>query len=186
MIVSDGENHRLQFFNRHDMTHLLSIGSKGTNLGQLNSPGDLCIQPFTNHLLVCDEVNHRVQVWSTVDGDHVLPIKMIGRTGQSSDVKGEFNCPIGVCCSPDGSFSVAEEWNHRVQRFDASGRFLNTFGSYGKNGDQFQNPNDICHLHHHFTPSTSASSLLLVADYFNRHLSVWSGDGHHKTKNFGE
>ena len=179
IIVSDDANHRLQFFNQHDLTHLLSVGSYGTKLGQFNYNRGLCIQPFTNHLLVCDSDNHRVQVWS-VDDDKVQPIYSFGRTGQSSHAKGEFNEPIGVCCSPDGSFSVAD-YSNRVQRFDASGRFLNTFGSQGKNEVQFQNPFDVCHLHHHFAPSSSASSLLLVTDYINSLLSIWSADGQHIT-----
>ena len=182
IIVSDEYNNRLQSFNRHDLTHLLSVGSKGTYLGQFNSPQGLCIQPSTNHLLACDTWNHRVQVLSA-DDDKVQPIYSIGRTGRSSYGKGEFNDPFGTCCSPDGSFSVAEYFNHRVQRFDASGRFLTTFGSQGNNEDQFQCPIDICHLHHHFAPSSSASSLLLVTDNDNNRLSIWSGDGHQHITN---
>ena len=183
IIVSDDANHRLQFFNQHDLTHLLSVGSKGTNLGQFNSPSGLCIQPFTNHLLICDDYNHRVQMCPAIDEDKVQPIYSIGRTGQSSAAKGEFNYPRGMCCSPDGSFSVAEWGNHRVQRFEASGRFLTTFGSRGENEDQFRCPFGICHLHHHFAPSSSASSLLLVADHGNNRLSIWSGDGHQHIAN---
>ena len=78
---------------------------------------------------------------------------------------------------------LAEYSNHRVQRFDASGRFLNTFGSQGNNEDQFQNPIDICHLHHHFALSSSASSLLLVTDYGNNRLSIWSADGNQHITN---
>ena len=182
IIVSDRGNHRLQFFNQHDLTHHLTVGSKGTNLDQFNTPHGLCIQPSTNHLLVCDYNNHRVQVWSA-DDDEIQPIYSIGRTGHSSNAKGDFNCPIGVCCSPVGSFSVVDCNNHRVQRFDASGRFFNTFGSQGDNEDQFQDPVDICHLHHHFAPSSSASSLLLVADYYNKRLSIWSADGHQHITN---
>ena len=184
VIVSDEFNHRLQFFTRYDVTHLLTVGSKGINLGQLSYPRGLCIQSFTNHLLVCDFDNHRVQAWSANDDeDKAQPIYAIGRTGQSSNAKGQFNDPYGVCCSSDGSFSVAEYENHRVQRFDASGRFLNTFGTQGKNEDQFHYPFDVCHLHHHFAPSSFASSLLLVADYINKRLSIWSGDGHQHITN---
>ena len=121
-------------------------------------------------------------MWS-VDDDEVQLIYSIGRTDQPSDAKGEFSCPFGVCCSPDGSFSVVEEVNHRVQRFDASGRFLTTFGIQGNNEDQFRNPFDVCHLHHHFAPSSSASSLLLVTDHYNNRLSIWSADGHQHITN---
>ena len=122
-------------------------------------------------------------MWSTDDDDKVQPIYSIGRTGQPSDAKGEFNHPFGVCCSPDGSFSVVECYTNPVQRFDASGRFLTTFGSEGKNEDQFQNPFDVCHLHRHFAPSSSASSLLLVTDNYNKRLSIWSGDGYQHITN---
>ena len=184
IIVSDQNNHRLQFFNRYDLTHLLSVGSNGTNLGQFKYPSGLCIQPFTNHLLISDSINHRVQVCSAVHGDdQVQSIYSIGRTGRSSHAKGEFYRPIGVCCSPDGSFSVADWINQRVQRFDASGRFLNTFGSRGKNEDQFQLTSDICHLHHHFASSSSASSLLLVTDNDSNRLSIWSADSHQHITN---
>ena len=132
-------------------------------------------------ILICDEYNHRVQVWSAND-DKIQPIYSIGRTGQPSDAKGEFNYPYGVCCSPDGSFSVADYSNHRVQRYDASGRFPTTFGSRGQKADQFY-PFDVCHLHHHFAPSSSASSLLLVTDYLNKRLSIWSADGHQHITN---
>ena len=121
-------------------------------------------------------------MWSVDDDDKVQPIYSIGRTGHRSDVMGEFNRPSGVCCSPDGSFAAVDNSNHRVQRFDASGRFLNTFGSYD-NEDQFQYPFDICHLHHHFAPSSSASSLLLVTDYYNNRLAIWSDDGHQHITN---
>ena len=181
IIISDDGNHRLQFFNRHDLTHLLSVGSYGTKLGQINYNRGLCIQSFTNHLLVCDADNHRMQVWSVED--KVQPIYSFGGIGRSSDAKGAFYHPKGVCCSPDGSFSVVEEWNHRVQRCDASGRFLTTFGSQGSNEDRFHVPHDIFHLHHHFAPSSSASSLLLVTDYNNNRLSIWSGDGHQHVTN---
>ena len=118
-------------------------------------------------------------MWSA-DEDKVQPIYAIGRTGQPSDAKGEFDRPIGVCCSPDGSFSVAEYFNYRVQRFDASGRFLTTFGSRGKHEDQFQYPFDVRHLHHHF-PFIICLVSFLVTDNCNKHLSIWSGDCHQHT-----
>ena len=80
IIVADSNNDRLQFFSRrvvevaevvegvHRLKHLKSFGSEGKQLGQFNYPAGLCLQPFTHHLLVCDEYNHRVQVFS-LDAD---------------------------------------------------------------------------------------------------------------------
>ena len=168
VIVSDKNNHRLQSFDRQHLTHHSTVGSYGSNLGQLDSPSGLCLQPQTDQLLVCDWGNHRVQVLSAQS----QPTKLIG-SGQSSEV----NYPFGVCCSPDGSLAVTEWNNCRVQRFDATGRFLSTFGSEGRGESQFKYPYDLCHLHHHFAPSSSASSLLLVTDWSNKRLSIWSADG---------
>ena len=73
--------------------------------------------------------------------------------------------------------------NIECKDFDASGRFLNTFGSQGNNEDQFHYPNDACHLQHHFVPWSSASSLLLVTDSINNRLSMWSTDNHQHITN---
>ena len=50
-----------------------------------------------------------MQVWSADADDKVQSIKRIGRIGKSSDAKGEFNFPSGICCSPDGSIYVVEQ-----------------------------------------------------------------------------
>jgi tripartite motif-containing protein 71 len=197
VIVSDCFNHRLQFFSRrvveadvgadgvHRLKHLKSFGSEGKQLGQLNCPSGLCLQPFTHHLLVCDFLNHRVQVFSLDDdgagagGDQVecRPLYAIGARddgdGQASEAKGALNQPRGICCDVDGSMAVADTHNQRVQLWDASGRLISSVGS-GKQGNGPQDlnyPHDLCYLSPPFSPSSSsslASSLLLVADNWNK------------------
>ena len=39
---------------------------------------------------------------------------------------GRVNCPIGVCCSPDGSIAVVKE-TCQVKLFNTCGRFLSKF-----------------------------------------------------------
>jgi DNA-binding beta-propeller fold protein YncE len=68
-----------------------------------------------------------------------------GSTG-NSDGKFFFGAPgvhrdgAGVVFAPDGSFYVLDSGNFRVQRFDASRRFLGKFGSYGSDPGQFVSP----------------------------------------------
>jgi DNA-binding beta-propeller fold protein YncE len=172
IVVSDGDNHRVQYFNRSDLKHLASVGSQGNQKGKFKTTRGLCIQPTTNHLLVCDQYNHRVQILS----DQGQPLYMIG-SGRESQANGEFYQPFGVCCAPDGTIVVAEYYNHRVQLLDAGGRFVYTFGTQGSGPQQLNEPLDLCYLAPPFSPSSSASALLLVADWGNKRLSIWSADG---------
>jgi len=183
IIVSDKDNHLLQFFNNnHDLSHLFTLGGpeEGNELGQFNYPHGLAIQPHTNHLLVCDEFNHRVQVLSSSSSNQggrprCKPLYAIGLEEGKGVADGQFNRPHGVCCSPKGEMMVSDTRNHRVQLFDPAGRFLTKFGTNGDGDAQFDMPFDVCYLSRHLAPSSSASSLLLVADHGNDQVSIWSG-----------
>jgi tripartite motif-containing protein 71 len=151
------------------------VGSEGWQLGRFQYPEGICIQPSTNHLLVCDSSNNRVQVFSDQD----QPLYAIGNTsGEESRATGEFDRPIGVGCAPDDSIAVADMNNHRVQLLDASGRFVRTFGKEGRAPQELNCPFDVCHLDRQFSPSSATPTLLLVAD-LNKRLAMWSPDGHH-------
>ena len=172
------------------LQHLKFIGKMGNQLGQLKYPSGLCIQPFTRHLLVCDAANHRIQVVSLDEEkndeekndedneeEKCQSLFVIGRAdGKPGEAKGEFNHPSGISCGMDGSMVVADSKNHRVQIFDASGRFLSAFGSKRERPAELNWPHDVCFLFPPFSPSSSSpsSSLLLVADSSNQRLSIWS------------
>ncbi|MGB4478130.1 MAG: hypothetical protein WBI30_04450, partial [Candidatus Methanoculleus thermohydrogenotrophicum] len=38
---------------------------------------------------------------------------------------------------------MADRENHRIQKFDSSGNFLTTLGSYGKGDGEFRNPSGV-------------------------------------------
>ena len=122
MIVSNFSNHRLQWFHQPTLTHLHSFGHQGSQqLGGFNEPSGLCLQPHTRHLVVCDRNNHRVQVLSNPHYSSSIPLCAIGRTNdEGSDEKGRFYFPQGVCCAANGSITVVDTGNHRVQLVDAS------------------------------------------------------------------
>ena len=165
-------------FERHNLKHHLTIASRVTTLGHFNNPTSLCMQPHTNRILVSDYAAHRLQMLS----DQGEPLYMIGG-GQSSRVDGQLSNPYGLCCLPDGSIVVADRNNHRIQIFDIGGRFTLKFGREGDQDDQLKSPYDICQLAQYLSPSSSASSLLVVADFGNTRLSVWSCDGHQHVTN---
>src|SRR5262249_55137434 len=60
-----------------------------------------------------------------------------GRRGTGD---GEFNQPGGIVLVGDGTLFVADQGNHRVQKFTREGKFLATWGEYGSKPGQFGGP----------------------------------------------
>ena len=102
LVVSDGDNHRIQVFRYSDGTHLRSIGSYGKGMGQFNVPGSIAFDG-AGHIVVVDRRNHRVQVLRYSDGAHV---RTIGSYGWDN---GEFDNPQGgIAIDSDGRIVVAD------------------------------------------------------------------------------
>ncbi|MEP7027833.1 MAG: NHL repeat-containing protein [Candidatus Eisenbacteria bacterium] len=53
---------------------------------------------------------------------------------------GEFSGPRGVAIDPLGRILVADAGNHRVERFDSSGVYLDQFGGFGHDEGRFDRP----------------------------------------------
>lgn len=171
------------------MSHIKSMGKCGADLGEFNNPASLTIQPFTHHLIVCDEDNCRLQFLLS-DPDHssssskTTVLYVVGRKCEvRSEAKGNFFRPSGVCCATNGDLIVADTFNDQVQILDAAGRFVTRFGSHGKEDGNFEFPCSVHILHRHFSPSSAASSMLLVGDHHNKRVSIWSQDGRQHLSN---
>ena len=61
--------------------------------------------------MVCDELNHRVQVFE-------LSGKFITKFGTLGNGIGEFNGPVSTTVRNDGRIVVSDLGNHRVQIFE--------------------------------------------------------------------
>ena len=127
--------------------------------GHFNFPDDLCVQPHTGHLLVCDKWNHQVQVLKGIS-ERLDPLYTFGGLSGVDKKAGTFCAPSGVCCNSDGSIVVADNLNKRIQFFDASGRHISSFNE----GNRLYSPFCVRPLHHIFAPSSEASSLLLMTN----------------------
>ena len=69
----------------------------------------------------------------------------IGATnGATGTTNGQFNAPFDVAVSPDGgTISVSDSGNDRIQQFDSSGNFLDSFGTNGTAIGQFSSPKGL-------------------------------------------
>ena len=81
--------------------------------------------------------NHRVRVFDAKTGAHLTDI---GRRGLGP---GEFNLPRDLAIGLDGRLYVVDGGNFRVVVFDRDGRYLQSFGSVGKQYGQFARPKEI-------------------------------------------
>ena len=63
------------------------------------------------HLLVCDKMNHRIQVFE-------LSGKFVTKFGTEGSGIGELNAPISTAVLNDGRIVVTDLENHRIQIFE--------------------------------------------------------------------
>jgi DNA-binding beta-propeller fold protein YncE len=67
-------------------------------------------------------------------------LKFIRAFGSSGSEPGQFLNPQGISVDPEGNIYVADTGNHRVQKFDARGRFIEEIGGFGWGEAQFNHP----------------------------------------------
>jgi len=68
-----------------------------------------------------------------------------GQFGATGSGDGQFRKPQGVAVDPEGSHDVfvADDQNHRVQRFSDTGVYESQVGTEGSGNAQFKNPYDV-------------------------------------------
>jgi DNA-binding beta-propeller fold protein YncE len=99
------------------------------------------------------------------DGRYVMTI---GRKGTG---EGEFDRPRSVKFDRDGCLWVVDAYNHRLQKFDAAGRFLTVLGHRGSDpagGGAFDDPSDL---------AFDERGYLWVTDTFNNRVQILEPEG---------
>jgi len=72
---------------------------------------------------VTDNSNHCVYVFCGQD-------KLIGKCGSKGNCKGQFQSPRGISYDQSNNFYVADYGNHRIQKFNNNGEYLQQFNGY--------------------------------------------------------
>ncbi|MCA9127461.1 MAG: hypothetical protein KDB22_10260 [Planctomycetales bacterium] len=112
-------------------------GTQGSEFGEFSRPQSLIVDG-SGLLWVADACNHRIQVFD-VSGAELQP-ELVDCWGKPGSLSGQLQYPYGLIFDHDGTLLVVENGNHRVQRFDRSGRPLEMWGTVGKDPGQFLKP----------------------------------------------
>ncbi len=68
------------------------------------------------------------------------PVKIFNEITMPGNAEGQFTTPRNVTTSPDGTVFVADSGNHRIQVFDVDGNFVTTWGEFGDQPGNFNEP----------------------------------------------
>jgi predicted membrane-bound mannosyltransferase/DNA-binding beta-propeller fold protein YncE len=156
-----------------DFQPLHVIGSAGTQPGQFQSPRGIKIAS-DGSMYIADSRNHRIQHLAP-DGSVLAVWGSFADVSQGEAPGGTFNEPWDVAIGNDGSIYVADTWNHRIQKFTASGSFLKTWGYFGQGEqpDAFWGPRGL---------AVDAQGRVFVVDTGNKRVVVFDAGGSYITQ----
>lgn len=151
----------------------LVIGGSQSPSAGLNGPRSLAFAP-DGTFYVADSRNHRI-VHFTADGQQLEAWGSFADGVSAPAPLGAFNEPWGVAVGPDGSVYVSDTWNHRIQKFTASGEPVHAWGQYGQADQQygFWGPRGL---------AADAEGNVYVADTGNKRITVFNADGNYLTE----
>uniref|UniRef100_K3WQD8 Uncharacterized protein n=1 Tax=Globisporangium ultimum (strain ATCC 200006 / CBS 805.95 / DAOM BR144) TaxID=431595 RepID=K3WQD8_GLOUD len=184
--VSDTGNHRISLFDAGSGAFCCYIGAGFGHLeGYLDSPQGVAVYEKHQWLFVCDQHNHRVQVFDLVRDRFV---RAFGRNGSKP---GEFHFPTGiaVCAAlpqPDPKCKLGSHRDAKILVADTGNNRLQVFALPARNEEQ-EFP-VLMVLDVHSTPFAyplapmgvhieQRSGYLLVCDAANQCVLVFRNDG---------
>ena len=112
------------------LTPDIILGTQGSDPGKFQKPRNLAVAA-DGTLYIADTENHRIQHIQT-DGTVLQEWGTFADSSKGAAPGSTFYEPWGIAVAPDGSVFVADTWNHRIQKFSATGEFITMWGSFGQ------------------------------------------------------
>ncbi len=94
--------------------------------------------------------------------------KSVFRSRDTSDE--ELSPPSGFFCAPSGNLILADDFNHRIQIYDANHNLINSFGCKGNNPGEFHYPKGV---------ALDVENNIYVADSWNHRVQKFDWAGNH-------
>ena len=142
-------------------TQVIATGNLNAPRGIAAADGTVYVADTGNSRIVkFDQTGKVVAVWGSKTPD-----------GQTPPAPGTFNEPWGVAVDTQGNVFVADTWNQRVQKLDATGKFLsewNTAGQGTEEPNQLWGPRGIV---------VSSDGRVYVTDTGNKRVVVFDANG---------
>ncbi len=143
--------------------------TKGNSI-PLNAPRSLAFAK-DGTMYIADSRNHRVVHMDTQG-------KVLNQWGTFADGvntatgNGTFNEPWGIAAAEDGSVYVTDTWNHRIEKFDANGKFIKAWGTFGQGETptSFYGPRGL---------AVDSKGRVYVTDTGNKRIVVFDKDGNY-------
>jgi uncharacterized protein (TIGR03663 family) len=161
----DTFNHRVQKFDREGK-FVLAWGSEGNDDGQFKEPWGIAVAP-SGDVYVADTWNHRIQRFDA-DGKFKGKWGAQQLVGNARDGTGSFFGPRAIAIDQSGSVLVTDTGNHRIQRFDADGKFLSAYGGRGAGDGLFAEPVGV---------AVDRNGNIYVADTWNKRVQMLDSSG---------
>ncbi len=130
--------------------------------GDLKKPSFIALNEDLGRLYVSDVVGNVVVVYDLGSREKLFTF------GGRGSGKGEMHGPQGIAIDKEGRVFVAEQFNARVQVFDADGKHLYMFGSRGDAPFQFEGPRGL---------AFDSQGNLFVAEVRKAALLIFQPDG---------
>jgi sugar lactone lactonase YvrE len=138
LYIAERGNHRIQRITNTG-TFVMGWGSLGSAPGQFDSPIGIAVDSVGN-VYVSDHMNNRVEKFHVYQANGGWVEDVVGVWGGLGAAPGQLNNPYGLTLDAAGNVWVADGRNHRIEKYDANGKFLATIGSYGTGDGQFVTP----------------------------------------------